>query len=130
MTTPIILNVVIVTTKSLSAKYFIIFRAQTVQMVQVTVKNMLVLRWSQRAHCFFCGRPKGHVRAPPPKGTVPFGEGLARTLHFTCILLIGTLAIFLSLCTHSCLPQDCAEHIHVHVITCSGKAMISMCEKI
>ena len=82
-----------------------IFRAQTVQVVQVTVKNMLVLRWSQRAHCFFCGRPKGHVRAPPPQGTVPFGEGLARTLHLTCILLIGTLAIFLSPCTHSCLPQ-------------------------
>ena len=35
-----------------------------VQVVQVAVKNMLVLRWSQRAHCFFCGRPKEHIRAP------------------------------------------------------------------
>ena len=25
---------------------------------------MLVLRWSQRAHCWFWGRPKGHIRAP------------------------------------------------------------------
>ena len=23
---------------------------------------MLVLRWSQRAHCWFLGRPKGHIR--------------------------------------------------------------------
>ena len=28
-----------------------------VQVVQVGAKNMLVLRWSQRAHCFFCSRP-------------------------------------------------------------------------
>jgi len=30
----------------------------------VAVKNILILRWSQRAHCFFCDRPKGHIRAP------------------------------------------------------------------
>ena len=24
---------------------------------------MLVLRWSERAHCFFCGRPIGYIRA-------------------------------------------------------------------
>jgi len=23
---------------------------------------MLDLKWSQRAHCFFFGRPKGHIR--------------------------------------------------------------------
>ena len=28
------------------------------------VKNMLVLRWSQRAHYWFLGRPKGHIRGP------------------------------------------------------------------
>ena len=53
----------------------------------------------------FVAGPKGTLEPPPPQGTVPFGEGLARTLHLTCILLIGTLAIFLSPCTHSCLPQ-------------------------
>ena len=26
------------------------------------VKNMLVLRWNQRAHYWFWGRPKGHIR--------------------------------------------------------------------
>ena len=25
---------------------------------------MLVLRWNQRARCFFCGRPKGPIRGP------------------------------------------------------------------
>jgi len=30
-------------------------------LVQVAVKDMLVLRWTQRGHC---GRPKGHIRAP------------------------------------------------------------------
>ena len=25
---------------------------------------MLVLRWSQRAHYWFLGRPKGHIRGP------------------------------------------------------------------
>ena len=49
----------------------------------MAVKNMLVLRWNQRAHYWFLGRPKGHIRAP--KGTVPFGNGLARTL--VCISL-------------------------------------------
>ena len=47
-----------------------------IQAVQVAVKNMLVLRWNQRAHCFFCGRPKeapkGTLEAS--KGTVPFGK--------------------------------------------------------
>ena len=30
----------------------------------MAAKNKLVLRWSQRAHCWFWGRPKGHIRAP------------------------------------------------------------------
>ena len=54
-----------------------IFRAE-VQVVQVAVKNMLFLRWNQRAHYCFEGDPKGTLGAP--KGTVPFGKGLARTL--------------------------------------------------
>ena len=32
------------------------------------VKNVLVLRWSQRAHCWFWGRPKRHVRSPKGHG--------------------------------------------------------------
>jgi len=32
----------------------------------VGVKNMLVLRWNQRAHYWFLGRPKGHIRAQCP----------------------------------------------------------------
>ena len=39
---------------------------------------MLVLRWNQRAHYWFLGRPKGHIRGT--KGQVPFGKGLVRTL--------------------------------------------------
>ena len=70
MTTPIILNVVIVSTKHLLHVYHCqqtIFRAQAVFkfkyiVVQVGVKNMLVLRWNQRAHYWFLGRPKGHIR--------------------------------------------------------------------
>ena len=56
---------------------FYIYSEETVQVVQVAIKNMLVLRWSQRAHCWFWGRPKGQLGAP--KGTVPFGKGLAKT---------------------------------------------------
>ena len=46
---------------------------------------MLVLRWSQRAHCFFCGRHKEHIRVP--KGTVPFGKGLGEPccVHAKCV---------------------------------------------
>ena len=44
---------------------------------------MLVLRWNQRAHYWFLGRPKGHIRGT--KGTVPFGKGLARTLVATML---------------------------------------------
>ena len=45
--------------------------------------------WIQKENCLFCGWPKGHIAgfgADPkgtleaPKGTVPFGIGLARTL--------------------------------------------------
>ena len=75
MTTPLVLNVVIVSTKHLLHVYHcqqsILLNVGIqspdsfyVQVVQVGVKNMLVLRWSQRAHCFFCSRPKGHIRAP------------------------------------------------------------------
>jgi len=32
----------------------------------VGVKNILVLRWNQKAHCRFGGWPKSHVRAPVP----------------------------------------------------------------
>ena len=81
MTTPIILNVVIVSTKhflqvyhcqqsisSVQCSLSSILRAQTVffyvQVVEVAVKNMLVLRWNQRAHYWFWGRPKGHIRGP------------------------------------------------------------------
>ena len=39
------------------------------------VKNVLVLRWSQRAHCFFCDRPK-----EPPKGAVSFENPESRLL--------------------------------------------------
>ena len=30
----------------------------------MAVKNKLVLRWSQRAHCWFWGGAKGHIRGP------------------------------------------------------------------
>ena len=39
----------------------------------MAVKNVLVLRWSQRAHCFVAD-PKS--RLEPPKGTLPYGKGL------------------------------------------------------
>ena len=51
------------------------------QVVQVAVKNMLVLRWSQRHIVSFMADPKGTLESP--KGTVPFGKGLARTLVFS-----------------------------------------------
>ena len=51
------------------------------QVVQVAVKNMLVLRWSQRHIVSFVADPKGTLE--PPKGTVPFGKSLARTLDAT-----------------------------------------------
>ena len=38
---------------------------------------MLVLRWNQRAHYWFWGRPKGHI-SRGPKGHS--GKGQARTL--------------------------------------------------
>ena len=44
-----------------------IFRVQA-QIVQVGVKNMLVLRWNQRAHYWIWGRPKGHIIIRNPKG--------------------------------------------------------------
>ena len=44
----------------------------------MAVKNMLVLRWNQRHIIGFWADPKGTLGAP--KGTVPFGKGLARTL--------------------------------------------------
>ena len=94
MTTPIILNVVICQYQTfaacvlLSTKHFSsvqcslssIFRAQTVQVVQVGVKNMLVLRWNPLL--VFWVDPKGTLGAP--KDTVPFGKGLARTLTPLC----------------------------------------------
>jgi len=27
-------------------------------------QNMLVLRWNQRAHYWFCSKPKGHIMGP------------------------------------------------------------------
>ena len=98
MTTPIILNVVIchyqtfVACTTVNKAFYSMFTEFYIQspdsyLVQVAVKNMLVLRWNQRAHYWFLGRPKGHIRGPPPppKGTVPFGKGLAQdpALHET-----------------------------------------------
>ena len=49
-----------------------IFRVQA-QIVQVGVKNMLGLRWNQRAHYWIWGRPKGHTALwkRPSENTVP-----------------------------------------------------------
>ena len=71
MTTPIILNVVIchyqtfVACTTVNKAFYSMFTEFYIQspdsyLVQVAVKNMLVLRWNQRAHYWFLGRPKGH----------------------------------------------------------------------
>ena len=58
MTTPLILNVVIVTTKGLLHVY----------------------------HCQYSILVKFNGTAEPPKGTVPFGKGIARTLVYTSLV--------------------------------------------
>ena len=68
-----------------------------------------VLRWSQRAHCFFYDRHRRHIRAP--KGHSAFWKRPSENLHLTCILLIGTLAIFLSSCVyHKCSGCPCDDY--------------------
>ena len=47
-----------------------LFRAQFMYFKLV----LKICWWSQRAHYWFWGRPKGHIR-----GTVPFGKGLPNT---------------------------------------------------
>ena len=77
MIMPLILNVVIVSTKHLLHVYhcqqsilvFIKSSIQSpdsfkVQVVQVTIENLLVLGWIRRAHCWFWDRPKRLIRAP------------------------------------------------------------------
>ena len=51
MTTLIILNVVIVTTKPLLHVY------------KAFKLSLIFTKWTQRAHCFFCGRPKRKGKA-------------------------------------------------------------------
>ena len=55
---------VLLSTKHLSSVQSSMFRVFKVQVVQVGVKNMFVLRWSQKVHYWFWVRPKGHIRGP------------------------------------------------------------------
>ena len=90
MAISLILNVVIVLPKMfvacapLSTRHFSWVQCSLsstlkVEVVQVAVKICWFWGGANRAHCFFCGRPKGHIRAP--KGH----SALARTLPLTYV---------------------------------------------
>ena len=71
-----------------------------VQVVQVAVKNMLVLRWNQRAHCWFWGRPKGHIRGT--KGHSALWKRPRKFLrHCSCVYYNRTYGQ-ISVCKSSC----------------------------
>ena len=96
MTTPIILNVVIVTTKHLLHVYHCqqsilvqcslssIFRPMTVFKFKWLLKILVCWFWgarSQRAHCLFGGRPKGHIRAPKGRSALWKRPSKSPALH-------------------------------------------------
>ena len=64
----------------------------------MAVKNMLVLWQTQRAHCFFCGRPKGHIVSfvADPKGTLLLLWQTQRAHCFFCGRPKGHIASFVA----------------------------------
>ena len=83
---------------------------------------MLVLRWSQRAHYWFLGRPKGHIRGP--KGHSALWKRPSENADLQAAVkithTIGFLETVLSLMTVDAMGQ----WPMAHACTCAGMAFV------